>query len=383
MSAGLKFAVNAGPLRHPITGIGRYLRELMREVERDGRFAPEYFCALRWSRGLDQLPAGAGNADSGGMNAAIRLLRPALRRVARMSFAAGVRRGNFAFYFEPAYLPYATPLPTIITIHDLSHLRHPETHPVNRVRELDRDLPAAVARADRILTVSDFTRREVLEVFGVDPSRVVTTPLGVEPRFFPRTAAQTSPLLAPLALKHGQYFLAVGTLEPRKNVLTVVEAHSRLPAPIREAYPLAVAGMKGWLTHAITRRLEVAQSRGDVRLLGYVDDRQLPLLYSGAALVSYPSIYEGFGLPLLEAMASGVPVAASNRASMPEVVGDAGILLDPEDVEGFTSVMRRIVDDAEFANDLSARALERAKLFTWKRCAVLTMQSWESVLGTV
>jgi alpha-1,3-rhamnosyl/mannosyltransferase len=308
-------------------------------------------------------------------------LRPIVRSVERRKFAAGLRREDFAFYFEPAYLPFATPLPTVVTIHDLSHLRHPETHPVGRVRELDRELPSALERADRILAVSDFTRREVIEVFGVDPRRIVTTPLGVEPRFFPRTRAETSALLAGLGLTHGRYFLAVGTLEPRKNILAAVEAHARLPAAVREGYPLVVAGMKGWLTHAITRGLERAQSRGDVRLLGHVGDEQLPLLYAGAALLSYPSIYEGFGLPLLEAMASGVPVAASNRASMPDVVGDAGVLLEPDDVEGLSSVMLRIASDAGFANELADRGLARAKSFTWERCAALTMRSWEDVLG--
>jgi len=382
MPPRLKFAVNARALRSPITGIGRYLRGLMREVERADRFAPDYFCSLRWGRSLDLAPLQGASPGAGGrMPQALRSLRPLVRAVERINFSAGLRWRDFAFYFEPAYIPFATPLPTVITIHDLSHLRHPETHPVDRVRELDRALPAAIKRADRILTVSDFTRREVIEVFGVDADRIVTTPLGVEPRFFPRTRDQTAGLLAGLRLTHRRYFLAVGTLEPRKNILTTVAAHARLPTRIRAAYPLVVAGMKGWRTHAITRGLELAQSRGDVRLLGHVSDEQLPLLYAGATMLSYPSIYEGFGLPPLEAMASGVPVAASDRASMPEVVGDAGILLEPDDVEGLTSTMLRIVDDAAFAHDLALRGLARAKPFTWERCAALTMQSWESVLA--
>ena len=382
MPARLKFAVNARALRSPITGIGRYLRGLMREVERDGRFAPDYFCSLRWDHSLDLVPPRGASAGAGGRTPrALRSLRPLVRAVERFNFAAGLRRRDFAFYFEPAYIPFATPLPTVITIHDLSHLRHPETHPVDRVRELDRGLPGAIARADRILAVSDFTRREVMEVFGVDGARIVTTPLGVEPRFFPRTRDQTAGLLAGLRLTHRHYFLAVGTLEPRKNILTTVAAHTRLPARIRAAYPLVVAGMKGWHTHAITRALELAQSRGDVRLLGHVSDEQLPLLYAGAAMLSYPSIYEGFGLPPLEAMASGIPVAASNRASLPEVVGDAGILLEPDDVEGLSCAMLRIVDDAAFAHDLAVRGLARARPFTWERCAALTMQTWEGVLA--
>jgi alpha-1,3-rhamnosyl/mannosyltransferase len=383
MPPRLKFAVNARALRSPITGIGRYLRGLMREVERADRFAPDYFCSLRWGRSLDLAPLrGAGPGAGGRMPQMLRSLRPLVRTVERINFASGLRWRDFAFYFEPAYLPFATPLPTVITIHDLSHLRHPETHPADRVRELERGLPAAIKRADRILTVSDFTRREVIDVFGVDPDRIVTTPLGVEPRFFPRNRNETARLLTELRLTHRQYFLAVGTLEPRKNILTTVAAHARLPARIRNAYPLVVAGMTGWRTHAITRGLEAAQSRGDVRLLGHVGDDLLPLLYGGAAMLSYPSIYEGFGLPPLEAMASGVPVAVSNRASLPEVVGDTGILLEPEDVDGLTAAMLRIVDDADFAHDLAVRGLARAKPFTWERCAALTMQSWDSLLGT-
>jgi glycosyltransferase involved in cell wall biosynthesis len=377
-----KFVVNARALRSPLTGIGRYLRGLMAEVERDGRFLPEYFYATRWGRSLEEAPARAAGPGIGGMRQLIQPLRPVIRSVERLNFAAGLRRRAAAFYFEPAYLPFDTELPTVITVHDLSHLRHPETHPAGRVRDLDRRLPRAIARAARILAVSDFTRREVIEVFGVDPARIVTTPLGVEPRFFPRTPEETAGLLGGLALTHGRYVLAVGTLEPRKNVLTTVEAHARLPARLRESCPLVVVGMKGWLTDEISRSLEVARSRGDVRLLGYVRDDQLPLLYAGAAMLSYPSIYEGFGLPPLEAMASGIPVVVSDRASLPEVVGDAGILLEPYDVDALTTTMLRILEDEKFAADLGARGLARARSFTWQRCAALTIQSWQSVLGT-
>jgi alpha-1,3-rhamnosyl/mannosyltransferase len=205
--------------------------------------------------------------------------------------------------------------------------------------------------------------------------------LGVDARFFPRTADATASPLSGFDLTHGRYFLAVGTLEPRKNVLTTLHAHSRLPQHVRAAYPLVVAGMRGWLTATISRELELAQTRGFVRVLGHVDDEALPALYAGAVMLSYPSVYEGFGLPPLEAMASGIPVAVSNRASLPEVVGDAGIVLEPHDVDGLTSIMQRIIDDSEFAADLIERGLAQARSFTWERCASLTMQCWEKVLA--
>ena len=374
-----RFAVNARALRGPLTGIGRYVRSLMAEVERDGRFVPEYFYATRWGDRLDPAPVAASGPGTARLREALRSLRPVVRRVERYNFARGLRRRDFAFYFEPAYIAFDTELPTVVTIHDLSHLRHPETHPADRVRELDREVPSAIARAACILTVSEFTRREVIDVFGTDPDRIVTTPLGVDARFHPRTRDETAALMAALALTHGRYFLAVGTIEPRKNVLTTVRAHARLPQRVREAHPLVVAGVKGWRTEAIGRELAAAQARGDVRLLGHVADETLPLLYAGAALLAYPSLYEGFGLPPLEAMASGVPVVVSDRASLPEVVGDAGVLLDPEDVDGLAAVMLRIVEDAPFAHDLAARGLARAGEFTWRRCAALTIEAWERV----
>ena len=247
----LRFAVNARPLRKPVTGISRYLRELMREVERDDRFAPHYFYSTHWGENLDRAPGQLLSPNLMRLGGLLRAVDPLLRSIERRNFAAGLRGGNFAFYFEPAYLPFRTTLPTVITVHDLSHLRHPETHPAARVRKFERELPAAIEQAAVILTPSEFTRGEVIEVFGVSPERVVATPLGADAAFFPRNRDETAAVLEPLALAHGRYFLAVGTLEPRKNIVTTLDAHSRLPQRVRTAYPLVVAGMSGWLNDAI------------------------------------------------------------------------------------------------------------------------------------
>ena len=378
----MKFAVHARPLLNPISGIGRYLIDLMSEIERDGRYEPEYFVAMRWHRTL-QAPA-SGPVLSPGLVSRLRSLKPLTalgRSLQRHRFASGIRSKGLQFYFEPNYLPYEADVPTIITVHDISHLRHPETHPAKRVEDLTRLLPGAIERASCILTVSEFSRREVISEFGVDPGRVHATPLGVDPRFHPRDADATRALLAPLGLTYGRYVLSVGTLEPRKNVLAVLRAHGKLPADLRQRYPLVIAGKSGWLTETLDREIAKGEARGDVRRLGHVSDPQLPLLYAGATLFAYPSLYEGFGLPPLEAMASGVPVIVSNRASLPEVVGDAGIQVEPDDVDGLAASLQRIVEDAEFARELAERGLARARTFTWRRCAEMTMHAWDSVLG--
>ena len=326
----LKFAVNARPLRKPVTGISRYLSGLMREVERDDRFAPHYFYSTHWGEGLDRAPGRLLGPNLMRGTGLLRSVEPLLRAVERRNFAAGLRRGDFAFYFEPTYLPFRTTLPTVIT--DSRPL--PPAASGNPSRCPGAPVRAGAARGHRPGSVhpdpvrssrgAKSSRSSGCRRSGSWPLRSVSMRA-----FFPRDRDGTAAVLGPLALTHGRYFLAVGTLEPRKNLTTTLDAHARLPQRVRAGYPLVVAGMSGWLNDAISRRLEAARARGEVRLLGHVGDEQLPLLYAGATMLAYPSLYEGFGLPPLEAMASGIPVAVSDRASLPEVVGDAASSLSP------------------------------------------------------
>ena len=377
----INLALNGSSLLTPHTGIASYTRNLALALRESGEAEPMLFYGIGWSSEIRSSPLrGAGSLK----DAILKLIpRPYwLKRlgIQQRRFDAGVRTHAFDIYHEPAFLPFRFAGPIVITIHDLSPLRYPETHPAERVQNFRRYLPDAIERAARIIVDSEFVGRELIEMFRVDPARVCPIHLGVSPEYRPRTAAEVAGCLARYGLQYGQYVFAVGTLEPRKNLIQGIDAHSRLPEAARKRAPLVVAGTKGWITRELEARLDAAERRGDVRWLGYVPAEDLPLLYSAARFLVYPSIYEGFGLPVLEAMASGIPVITSNRASLPEVSGDVGVAVDPEDVEGLRTCMRSLIEDKKEAARRGSLGIARAGRFTWQACAKQTLAVYKKAI---
>lgn len=368
----MRIAFNATLLLSPLTGIGQYAFELARRLAASAQWEPHFFYRLHWSREVRAAPLpGAGK------------VLPAVRRWVPQSYAlshaaqnwafqAGVRRLRPQVYLEPAFVPYSFDGPTVVTVHDLSWIRHPECHPPERVRAMERYFEPGLKRASVLLTDSEFVKREIVDVFGFPADRIVAIPLGADRVFHPRGTAELARVLQPLQLEAARYFLAVGTLEPRKNLVSAIRAHAALPEATRRAYPLIIAGLKGWGTAAIEAELAPRVARGEVRLTGYLERDALATLVAGATALVYPSLYEGFGLPPLEAMACGVPVITSNAASLPEVVGDAGIQLDALDVDALRDAMAQLAGDPALRAALGSRGLERAGLFSWDRCAAET-----------
>jgi alpha-1,3-rhamnosyl/mannosyltransferase len=268
----------------------------------------------------------------------------------------------------------------VITIHDLSWIRYPAAHPIDRVRWLDKGLPKALDRARAVLVDSEFIRREVLTTFGIDAETVHVAHLGVPRRFAPAPPEETVRSLPGLGLQHGKYILTVGTIEPRKNLGHMLEAHALLPESVKAEFPLVIAGAKGWRSHSMLTRLRNQDDR-HVCFLGHVSSEQLAHLYAGAALFAFPSIYEGFGLPPLEAMACGAPVIVSNRSSLPEIVGDAGEMMNPEDPEDTARRMHALLDDPSRRQRMAEQGLRRAAKFTWSHCAAVTRSVYLAALG--
>ncbi len=267
-------------------------------------------------------------------------------------------------------------------MHDLSWIRYPQTHPIERVRALDRFFGKGLEQASLILTDSSFVRQELMSEFRLPPQRIRVVPLAAGEAFRPAAVAQLEPTLTKYHLTPERYFLSVGTLEPRKNLKIVLQAYERLPTPLRERYPLILAGGSGWKNEALQRLLDPLEARGQVRRLGYLPQADLVALTAGACTLVYPSLYEGFGLPPLEAMSCGVAPVVSNVASLPEVVGDAGIQVDPADVQALTQALRSLAEDDALRSRLGALSLQRASAYSWQRCAAETADAYREVMAS-
>jgi len=368
--------LNVESLAPPLAGIGRYTSVLVNGLR--GRVdSLRCFAHLEWvspQQALAQAEASSTGRVSG-LREAIRKtlrgipgaypLRATLRDAAFWRLSRPFRE---AVYHEPNYIlkPYAGPC--VATVHDISHIHYPDFHPRERVSFMNKGLPRSLRRAQRIITVSDFVRAELIEYFGIQAEKVVTVPLGVNHHFRPRPAGEIAPTLARNGLTCGGYLLAVGTLEPRKNLAGLVDAFAQLPLALRKRFPLVLVGAHGWGHTGLEHRLAPLEARGEARRLGYVSQRELPAVYAGAAGFAFPSIYEGFGLPPLEAAACGVPVLTSARASMPEVVGDVALLVDPQDPESLRAGLERLLTDDSFRQWAAKAGVRRASRFTWQAC---------------
>ncbi|WP_027896504.1 glycosyltransferase family 4 protein [Zestomonas thermotolerans] len=375
----MRIALNARILQAPRTGIGQYLVELVAALRAQPELDLELFHGWSWSR---QLPE-AALPGYGRWTALARRLPGAYgirRRLEQRHFSRGIEKAPVDLYHEPSLWPLDFDGPTVMTVHDLTHLHYPETQPRERLAEIERRIGPAMERARLILTDSQFVADEITAHYGVAPERLVVAPLGHAPRFHPRPPEALAPRLSAFGLRPGRYLLCVGTLEPRKNLTLALRAYRRLPAGLRRRFPLLIVGMPGWKQRTLAGELRDALADGSVRLLGYQPDDVLAELLAGARLLLFPSLYEGFGLPVLEALASGVPVLLSPRSALPEVAGEAGIYLEADDEPGWSEAIVRLIEDGQAWLRQRTLGLEQASRFSWQRCARITAAAYRRAL---
>jgi glycosyltransferase involved in cell wall biosynthesis len=260
---------------------------------------------------------------------------------------------------------------TVLTVHDLSFLRVPECFTDALRRYLEQVVPRSVLCADQVIADSTSTKRDLVELLDAPAGKVTVIHSGVEPRFRPITDRATLEAVRQQYDLPERFILSVGTLQPRKNFAALIEAFSRLRnlKPETRDLKLVIVGGRGWLYEEIFARVEALGLQGEVLFPGFFADEDLPALYNLAEVFALPSFYEGFGLPPLEAMACGTPVVTSNTSSLPEVVGDAGLMVEPMDVEGLAGAIGRLWEGGGLRDEMVRRGLARAEEFTWERAA--------------
>lgn len=337
------------------------------------------FYGRRWSREIRQVPLARIDSWKRLVKSFVPAPYASARVVQQWPFLSGARKLDL--FHDPAGFPLAGAKVTVSTVHDLTWERYPEAHPPQRVRAFRRMFGSTLTRSAALICDSECVRRELIERHGVAPDRVTAIPLAARALFRPVADDAGIPHRSVQGLRHRQYLLSVGTIEPRKNLDAVVRAHSALADDLRRRYPLVIVGMKGWLTSRLEALIDAGSRSGDIKVLGYVDDEKLAHLFASARMLIYPSLYEGFGLPPLEAMATGTPVIVSNVSSLPEVVGDAGIQVDPHDVDALREAIRLLSEDDRRWEALRSAGLARAAQFSWDRCARETLAVYRKVLA--
>ncbi len=366
--------VNAAPLRGVLSGIARYTRSLYTEI-----LAAQSVYVLFFSRGKVQKTMPDQNEQS--TNRFVPgLIRMSLRRVRATWMKKGLlkiaKKTGASVYHETGLTiaPRLKGLMTIITLYDLSLMHYPECHPKDRVEYFEGHFLPQIGSVDHIITISDFVATELIESLGIPKDRVTSIHLAADPIFGQRPMDRVMDVRLKFGLPE-QYMLYVGTLEPRKNLVQVARAMSQMVSAI----PLVCAGRKGWLNMGFESEVKKLKIGSRIIHLGVCSDEDLAALYTGATVFVYPSLYEGFGLPVLEAMACGCPVVCSDRASLPEVAGNAAIQVSAEDDHALAVALDNVIENVELQQQLSVKGMHRADEFSWGSTAKRTLEVFDKV----
>jgi len=278
-------------------------------------------------------------------------------------------------------IPILAPCKTVLTVHDLTFKIYPKTMQWWDRFYWDFFIYQGIKRTTRIITDSIHTKKELIKYYNISENKILVIPLCCSSEFY---ISSNNLSLNRIKQKYNinrPYILFVGTLEPRKNISALLKAFCIAKQKGNFKHSLVITGRKGWLYDDIFRIIKELKIENDVMFTGFIPDEDLPSLYHGADLFVYPSLYEGFGLPVLEAMACGIPVITSNSSSLPEVVGDAGILVDPQDVEGLARVILKVLSNKALSDELAHKGKLQAQWFTAERMARETIRVYRSVLG--
>lgn len=379
----MKVILSTDAIKFPVTGIGRYNYELAKQLSLMSNLELFFFKNGKFINALPD-PTALQPRKKHWLEARLSksdLVIKSYQILSTIRDQFALKNAENAIFHGPKYYLPKFKGKSVATFHDLSIFTHPEYHPSERVRYMESELALTLKRASMLITDSEFVRQELAAYFNYPLDKIRTAALACSDDFRPRKKEETLPILTRLGLRHGGYILYAGTIEPRKNIEALLDAYSQLTQTIKKKYPLVLAGYHGWNSEKLHARIKKAESEGWLRYLGYVAETDLPYLFAGACLFCFPSHYEGFGLPVLEAMASEIPVICSKTSSLPEVVGDAALTFKPHDVDTLTRQLTKGVEDMEWRALAKHQGLQQASKFSWQKCAQETAAVYRTVLS--
>lgn len=378
------------------TGIGHYVAELRQllphylpitNVSETSSGRPIAWLSRLYAQGSSR--GGARTSLAGRINGLVgSTIKPARQWVQSHGFELLNRymirtqnQSQWDLYHQPDLIPHAIDAPTLVTAHDLSVVLYPEWHPAHRVRKFEENLRKGMERVAHFIAVSHHTRDDLCRVLGIAPERIDVVPLAPRAHFLGASPGDIQSVRQKFSLP-GRYLLFVGTLEPRKNVANLLRAYRDLSPKLRAKVPLVLAGGWGWNAEEIRAELAHPDLTNSVCLTGYVSDGELAALTRGAVAMVYPSRYEGFGLPPIEAMACGTPVITTHCGSLKRVIGNAARIVEPDDLEDLTRAMIELITEPRLADQFRARGLVHVRPLTWQRTARETAAVYRRLLGT-
>lgn len=386
MITEMNIAIDGRPLLHERSGVGCYTYQLIRKLLREKSGHNFYLYGLPGHKNYVYIPRKAG---INGLEQILNFPEPIqvpfpFRKVTRIMSGLAGRLGKRhdidVILWTNFFGEFSEKCRSIITIHDMAHHYYPQFITPGMERNLPIYLKDQAHRSDLILCVSENTKRDVVKLLDVPEEKVWVTYNGIGEQFRPLNEQMAIGVLCERYKLPARFILFVGTREPRKNLPKLVEAYNILYSRYRIQEYLVIAGGKGWKNESLYQTIEELKLENRVIFTGYVPDADLPGLYNAATVFAYPSLYEGFGIPVVEAMACGVPVVTSNVSSLPEVAGDAALLVAPEDPEQLASAIYRILEDRGLSNKLREIGIQRAKKFSWQACARKTLEAIEYVV---
>lgn len=377
----MKIIFSIEPVRYPLTGIGRYAYELASGLHVSNSVdSLKLFSGTRFVNSIPQENQSQNNfynfkkfiQKSEKALSIYGYLMPVIRKYSLRGLEEYIYHGPN--YFIPPFKGRK-----IATFHDLSPFKWQDCFEPQKSKFLQKQFISTIENADALITDSNYIRQEIIDYFGFPKKNIFVAPLAASRNFYTRNYFDCFNILKKYNLKYKSYSFFVGTIEPRKNISKLLISYKKLPIALRARIPLVISGYKGWASEEIHHQIELAEKEGWAIYLGYIPEDELPVMYSGASLFIFPSLYEGFGLPVLEAMQSGIPVICSNAGSLPEVAGDSALLIDPDDEQMISDSIQEVLENKSLSEKLISSGQSNAKKYNWNRCVQDTINIYSKI----